>query len=141
MPTAVLDASALLRATSPGPSAAASEWLEAVMSGGWSAIAPDLVRLELANALAIQARAGAGEGDVREWLGLALAVPLELTASSELVLDAFELSLGSALSVYDACYVVLADAHEAVLVTADRRLAAAYPKCALLPEAGPDDAR
>ena len=111
------------------------------MTGGWRAIAPDLLRLELANALAMQARAGAGENDVREWLSLALAVPLELTASSELVLDAFELSLGSALSVYDACYAVLADAHGAVLVTADRRLAAAYPRSALLPEAGPEDAR
>ena len=111
------------------------------MAGRWRGLAPDLIRLELANALSLQARIDRLEADdVREWLGLALAVPLEITASSELVLDAFELSLGSALSVYDACYAVLADAHGAVLVTADRRLAAAYPRSALLPETGPEDA-
>ena len=36
------------------------------------------------------------------------------------------------LSVYDACYVVLAEAADAVLVTADRRLAEAYDRVELL---------
>ena len=141
MPAAVLDTSAILRGTSPDPERAASAWLDEVMAGRWRGLAPDLIRLELANALSLQARIDPlGADDVREWLALALSVPLELTASNELVLDAFELSVGSSLSVYAACYAVLAEAHRAILVTADRRLAAAYPRSALLPETGPEDA-
>ena len=139
MSTAVLDASAVLRGTSPEPEAAASAWLDAIMSGRWRALAPDLVQLEMANALAMQARTGPlGADDVREWLALALGVPLELTSGRALVVDAFEVALRSALSVYDACYAVLAEAHDAVLVTADRRLAAAAPRSALLPDVGPE---
>jgi len=36
------------------------------------------------------------------------------------------------LTVYDASYVVLAEAHEAPLVTADRRLVGAYDRVELL---------
>jgi predicted nucleic acid-binding protein len=41
-------------------------------------------------------------------------------------------ALSSELSVYDACYAVLAEAEDAVLVTADRRLAAAVTEAELL---------
>jgi predicted nucleic acid-binding protein len=37
------------------------------------------------------------------------------------------------MSVYDACYVVLAQSLGATLVTADRRLARAFPAAALVP--------
>jgi predicted nucleic acid-binding protein len=36
------------------------------------------------------------------------------------------------LSIYDACYAVLAEGEDAVLVTADRRLAAAATRAELV---------
>jgi predicted nucleic acid-binding protein len=53
-----------------------------------------------------------------------LALPLRLRPLDELVAGAFEVSLRLNISTYDACYLVLAERTEAVLVTADRRLAA-----------------
>jgi predicted nucleic acid-binding protein len=43
---------------------------------------------------------------------------------STLVVDALELALRHRISAYDASYLALAERTEAVLVTADRRLAA-----------------
>ena len=41
-------------------------------------------------------------------------------------------AISQGLSVYDACYAVLAEAEDAVLVTADRRLAAAATRAELV---------
>jgi predicted nucleic acid-binding protein len=41
-------------------------------------------------------------------------------------------ALETGLSAYDACYLVLADAADATLVTADRRLADAAAKAELI---------
>ena len=49
-----------------------------------------------------------------------------------LIGDAWELALGRKLTVYDACYVVLAEALDVPLITADRRLAAATENAILL---------
>jgi predicted nucleic acid-binding protein len=52
-----------------------------------------------------------------------LIAPLDITPTSALVLRAFELR--EHLSVYDACYVALAEQLDCELLTADRRLARA----------------
>jgi len=61
-----------------------------------------------------------------------LAFPAEAHPVESLVRGAWNVSLARRLSVYDACYVVLAEALDAPLVTADRRLAAATPNAVLL---------
>lgn len=50
----------------------------------------------------------------------------------KLVLPAVGPALARGLSVYDACYAVLAEAEDAVLVTADRRLAEAVTRAELI---------
>jgi predicted nucleic acid-binding protein len=55
----------------------------------------------------------------------------------ELAPPALAVALARRVSAYDACYLVLAEAANAVLVTADRALADLAPRSALLPYDGP----
>jgi predicted nucleic acid-binding protein len=48
-------------------------------------------------------------------------------------------ALDTGLTAYDTSYLVVAEQSGAVIVTADRRLAVAYPRSALLPDVGPED--
>jgi predicted nucleic acid-binding protein len=64
-------------------------------------------------------------------------LPFRVASLRSLAADALERALELGLSVYDACYVVLADAADATFVTADRRLAAAVSRAAVLPETHP----
>jgi predicted nucleic acid-binding protein len=99
---------------------------------------PDLVFAEAANAFRGYARAGQlTEGDARAKLALLTELPLRVASLRTLAGDALVRALELRLSVYDACYVVLADAADATLVTADRQLAAAVPRAAVLPDAHP----
>ena len=52
--------------------------------------------------------------------------------SEALALDALSLAVDRGVSGYDAMYLALAEATDAVLVTADRRLAAAATRSELL---------
>ena len=61
-----------------------------------------------------------------------LAFPADAHPVESLLRGAWNVSLARNVSVYDACYVVLAEALDAPLVTADRRLAAATPNAVLL---------
>jgi len=61
-----------------------------------------------------------------------LAAPFESVPVELLVLHAWRVAAERSLSVYDACYVVLAEARDAVLLTADRRLAEATPNAVLI---------
>ena len=91
--------------------------------------APELVDLEVASVLRRQNLAGAI--DVRR-AGLALAdlaaLPLQRAPHLPLLPRCWELR--DNLTVYDAAYVALAEALEAMLITGDRHLARANgPRC------------
>lgn len=101
---------------------------------------PELAFAEVAHAFARYHRVRKIESDVltRALRDLA-ALPLTVVSLRRLVELAFAVALERALTVYDACYAVLAEANDAVLVTADAKLAAAVPGSALLPDAPPPD--
>jgi predicted nucleic acid-binding protein len=61
-----------------------------------------------------------------------MVLPADVTPTEMLIRPAWSVALTRNLSVYDACYVVLAGALGAPLVTADRRLAEATPNAVLL---------
>ena len=70
--------------------------------------------------------------DIHAFLGAALRLPITLRSHQDLALPAFDVALDRGLSVYDASYVVLAEALDAILVTADRTLASAAPEAELI---------
>lgn len=116
----------------------ARDWLGAVAAGRVRARAPDLVYLEVANSLAKYVRMGelTAEG-AQQRLEQILRVPIEPVTLRLLARQALALALTRGISAYDACYLALALGSGAVLVTADRTLAAHAERSALLPEAGP----
>jgi predicted nucleic acid-binding protein len=123
----------------PGDSRA-SDWFAAVWSGRVSAHVPDLVYAEVASSFLKYVRAGrmtAEQADER--LAYLLDAPFEPVAAWLLARQALALALIRGLSAYDACYLALALGYDAVLVTADRRLAGKAEQSALLPEEGPPD--
>jgi predicted nucleic acid-binding protein len=128
----VLDASVVLRAF-VDRTAEARAWLRRVGRGDLHAFWPDLVYLEVANALTtlVRARMLASER-AAILLEATRALPVEIEAVDGLAPAALGLALARGLSVYDAAYVALAEASEAVLVTADRVLAAATPGAVLI---------
>jgi predicted nucleic acid-binding protein len=96
-------------------------------------LAPGHLPVECANALWRYVRAG--EFDGREAVGMLadlLALRIELLPVARVAPAALEVALELDLTAYDAAYVVVAEAAEAPLVTADRRLAAAYVRSELI---------
>ena len=71
--------------------------------------------------------------DVDAALSAVVSLPLYVIPSRLLARQALSLALMRGLSAYDACYLALALGNDAVLVTADRRLADAADRAALLP--------
>jgi predicted nucleic acid-binding protein len=100
---------------------------------GAEVFAPDFFALECANGVRRYVRAGEiqrGDGD--ELLGFLLSLRIELIPAARLAMAAYNVGLELALSVYDAAYVVVARTANATLITADRRLAAAYDRSELI---------
>ena len=137
----VLDASAFIRGVdSEARDERARLWLEAIADARLGASGPDVFLLEVANTLATFVRAGRFDRDAAEdALGLALSLGLGVASARELAFEVLAAVLDTGLSAYDASYLVVAEQSDAVLVTADRRLAAACPRSALLPDVGPED--
>jgi predicted nucleic acid-binding protein len=124
-----------------GDEATAVAWVEAAVAGRVRVTAPDLVYGEVANALLRYVRAGGLTAiDADEAMRLILEVPIRAVSLRSLAGDALALARTLRLSVYDAAYVLLTEATEATLVTADRRLAGVVARAALIPNDGPPPA-
>lgn len=124
----VLDTSALLRfylADGPCPPS-----LELAMQRGCSGDAllliPDLCLLECASVLLKQVqRQLLSVDECRDLMTDLLQLPLRPTSASDLAVAALEQAMALSLSVYDASFLALALKHDALLITADQRLAKA----------------
>jgi len=133
--SAVLDASVLVRAlVYVDPQARG--WLERIALGEVEVTWPTLLYAEVAHALLRLHRAGRISLErARRSLDAVLSAPVLAGPLETLVEPALQLALTRGLTVYDACYVVLAETLDAPLVTADRRLAQATPSAVLLAHA------
>jgi predicted nucleic acid-binding protein len=114
-------------------SVAAREWTRAIERRTIRASAPDLIYAEVGHAVLRYVRSGRLEaGDAAEIVAAVLSLPLRVAPLGALVRATLALAIERELSVYDACYVALAEAAGATLVTADRRLAGAYNRVELV---------
>jgi len=129
---AVFDASVFV-GTLVQREAPADDWVRRAMRREISVAVPDLVFAEVGNALRRYTRDATLtlDGALRR-ISLFLRMPLEVRELQILIEPAVGLAISRGLSVYDACYAVLAEAEGAVLVTADRRLAAAVTRAELV---------
>ena len=128
---AVLDANVYLRSALE-KSESARAWTEK-LGGSVRAHAPDLLWAEVANALrGLVASALINRASAHQAIDLKKRLPVELHSTRDLAEKALDAALAHGLSAYDACYLVLAEALDATLVTADRRLAEAVPKAELI---------
>ena len=94
--------------------------------GTVTAVAPDHVYAEIANALRGYVRGGWLDPSIAdERLAAALDLPLTIVPSRVLTRQALALAVTRGISAYDGLYLALALGFDATLVTADRRLAAA----------------
>ncbi len=113
-------------------SPAAQEWT-ARLGREVRAIAPDLIWSEVGNAFRQSVRANLlTPAHADRALSALLQLPLHVQALAPLARPALAAALEREISVYDASYVVLAEALGAPLVTADRRLAAATDRAELI---------
>jgi predicted nucleic acid-binding protein len=129
---AVLDANVVVRGLiDRRPNA--RRWLERVAKGEVAAVVPALVFVEVGQAFAGYVRSGdlTPPTAIRR-LEFVRAFPFEVRALDALAPAALAVALECGLSVYDACYASLAEVEDAVLVTADRRLAEAVERSELL---------
>jgi predicted nucleic acid-binding protein len=130
--SAVLDASAFVRALVERTDVA-RRWIGLIDSGETHGFVPDLFYAEVANALNNYVRAGYLRTEPAvEVLSRAVDLPLTSRSLRELAPAALALSLERGLTVYDAAYVALAEAADAVLITADRSFAEVVARSELL---------
>ena len=112
---------------------AARLWVAAVDAAEVSGTVPEHFYVEVANALWAYVRAGRMRDTVAaEVVTRCLDLPLAARPARDLILAALARSLQLDLTVYDAAYIVLAEAADAVLVTADGELARAYDRVELV---------
>jgi predicted nucleic acid-binding protein len=129
----VLDASVVIRsAVANEPTA--REWIRAVEAGDVEAHTPELAYAEIVSGLLKYVRAKLVAPELAaEIVKGAVKLPLSSHGHARLAGPSLALGLELGLSAYDACYVALALALDAPLITTDRRLAAAVPAYELLP--------
>ena len=108
-------------------------WIAAVDAGEVGGTVPEHFYAEVANALRAYVRAGRMRAAVAaELVTRCLDLPLAARPARDLVSAALVRSLQLDLTVYAAAYVVLAEAADAVLVTADSEFARAYDRVELV---------
>ena len=96
-------------------------------------LAPDFIYAEVAHGLTRQIRANRMTIEqAQDAISTVVEYPLVTTPSRLLAPAACTVAVGKSVSAYDAHYVALAEAKDAVLVTADRVLAAAATRSVLL---------
>lgn len=129
---AVLDANVFVR-SAVQRSTSAREWLEGVEEDEVDGHVPELVYAEVASSYLQYVRLGAMRADEAQLaLETVVALPLRAHRLRELSAAALAVAAATDLSAYDACYAVLADSLDAVLVTADRRLARSVARAELV---------
>lgn len=129
---AVFDASLLLRAAIDGHDAART-WTDRAERGEIEALAPGVIWAEVLHVLVRYVRAGhLSLAAANERLVSLLELRIRIEQVEALAPAALVRAVSSTLSGYDALYVVLADAFDATLVTADSHLAEAAMKAELI---------
>jgi predicted nucleic acid-binding protein len=114
------------------PRGEGAAWVAAVDQGTVQGHTATLAFTEVANALLNYVRAGALTlPDAMAGLDALAGLPLHIHGS-ELARAALGSAFDLGLSSYDGTYAALAESLDAVLVTADRRLAAAVGRAELL---------
>ncbi len=83
----------------------------------------DFLDVECANVLATVVRRGTADASyAQQSLEVIAALPLVRWRTTALLREALEIACAHGISVYDACYVALADALGVPLLTADQKL-------------------
>jgi len=86
--------------------------------------APDIIRPEVANTLwKLHTRKMLTVDEASRIIENLLSSPIEVCSSDALMAPAFEIAVATRRTVYDSLYVALAIERNAVLMTADQRLA------------------
>jgi predicted nucleic acid-binding protein len=129
---AVFDASVVVRATLDA-APHAKEWLDGLVAGRVAAVVPELLYAEVANAFVLPLKKERLRlDDAIDVLEAVSRLPFDVRTNRSLFGIACGLAVESGVSAYDAHYLALAEAEDAVLVTADRTLAAASSRSVLL---------
>ena len=129
---AVFDASVVLRA-GIDRTTSARKWMALLRDGRVRVVCPELVYSEIGNAFVRHVRSKRISFEsARASLGIATQFPFEMRPNRALCEAAASVAVGTGLTAYDAHYLALAEAEDALLVTADRALAAAATRGILL---------
>lgn len=129
---AVLDANVFVLAAVQR-STSARDWLDAVEAEEIDGHVPELMYAEVASSFLKYVRSGTMTADdAAVALATVIALPLRAHRLDELASGALARAVETGRSAYDCCYAVLADSIDAPLITADRRLAAAFERSELV---------
>jgi predicted nucleic acid-binding protein len=124
MPLLILDASVGIKTRVAEPLSDRAVAILQTLEHGTTLGVPDLFFVECANVLwKYVRRLGYSAQKARLDLEQLLNLPLAVTPTADLALQALDLALARDITVYDASYVALAIRESATLVTADEKLA------------------
>jgi predicted nucleic acid-binding protein len=124
MPLIILDASVGIKTRVAEPLSDRAAAIIRTLDHGTTLGVPDLFFVECANVLwKYVRRMGYSAQKARADLERLLDLPLAVTPTADLALEALDLALAHDITVYDASYLALAIRESATLVTADEKLA------------------